>query len=118
MEGNEEKEQKEKTENSELATILITGATARDWYEEMVGNRMLVKLYRTKRQARCYSMKDLWLNDGDFKVIKGKDIRYAGNLPSTAKKKPASKKPVASKVTTGETIVLDSVVDALNKKGE
>lgn len=108
-------EKKEKLENSELTTILITGAKKGEWYDEMVGNRMLVKLYKSKRAARCYSMPDLWLKDGDFKVIKGKDIRYGGTAKSTSTPK---KKPAPKKVTTGEAIVLDSINDALEKKGE
>ena len=109
---------KEKLENSELTTILITGAKKGEWYDEMVGNRMLVKLYKSKRAARCYSMPDLWLKDGDFKVIKGKDIRYGGEAKLTPSSSPKKKKPVASKITTGETIVLDSITDTLNTKEE
>jgi len=110
-------EKKGKLGNSELVTILIIGAKKGEWYDEMVGNRMLVKLYKSKRDARCFSMPDLWLKDGDFKVIKGKDIRCVKGAKNAAT--PSKKKPAPKKITTGEAIVLDSVVDALNvKKGE
>ena len=62
-------------ESGDLVTILITCAKKDDWYFEMVGNRMLVRIYKTKRNVQSFSMPSNFIKDGDFKVIKGKDIR-------------------------------------------
>ena len=61
-----------------VVTARIIGAKSEDidvWYKEMIGNLIKVRLYTNLKNARCYSMPHLLIGNGDFKVIKGTDIR-------------------------------------------
>lgn len=56
------------------ATVLITGANDEDWYKELVGKSLKVRLYKDDGRAQSSSMK-MWINRDHFKVIKGQDPR-------------------------------------------
>jgi hypothetical protein len=62
----------------EVVDALITGTASEEveiWYKSMVGNRVRLKLTSIDRNAMMLSMNHLLVGDGDFKIIRGKDIR-------------------------------------------
>lgn len=59
----------------EEVTILITGGEKSDWYHELKGKMMKVIIDVEDRDAKSIAIKGQRIKDGDFKVIKGKDIR-------------------------------------------
>jgi hypothetical protein len=63
--------------NSVLAKI--TGAEKGIWYKDMVDRPILLKLYKTKRDATSVSMPDRIVLDKHFKIIKGIDVRAGEN---------------------------------------
>lgn len=63
--------------SSKVVTVRILKCSVKNnWYEEMIGNIMKCKIYENNRKAFSLSLGfDYAINDGDFQVIKGKDIR-------------------------------------------
>lgn len=54
---------------------MITGCDEGDWYDELVGKEMKVKMFRDDPRAHSISLPGNCIKNGHFRITKGKDPR-------------------------------------------